>query len=501
MKTVLLNVTSRRKPADLFIIGAFEKDRLSKEIRSLEPEFARNFQKAASADRFSGKVAESFALFHDSNHEALEVVILGLGSKKSYSALSLRKVVGQASKLAKSRKVRTVRIFLDSFCHGNVKPAIAASTFSEIWLLASYEFNRYKSADADAKKNVKVDTLEFLTFKKQSSAAVEKSVKDGCSVARGIMLARDLINEPANVMTPNALAAQAKKLAQEKKLTCKVIGPAELKKLKMGGILGVGNGSINPPALIVLEYGQRYKNKGTFCLIGKGVTFDTGGISIKPAKDMDKMKYDMSGAAAVIGIMGTISDLKIPVHVVGLTPAVENNVSEDPQRPGDIIHMYNGKTVEVLNTDAEGRLILADALAYSARYKPKAIIDMATLTGLVVYTFGDKAIGLMTNDEKFASRVKKAGEQTGERCWELPMWDEYRDMIKGNHADLNNIGGPYGGTITAAKFLQEFVPEKTPWVHLDIAGTAWCDAARYDCPKGATGVGVRLVTKLLSDWR
>ncbi|MDP3919990.1 MAG: leucyl aminopeptidase [Candidatus Omnitrophota bacterium] len=501
MKTALLNVTSRRKPADLFVIGSFEKDRLPKEIHSLESEFARTFQKVASMDHFSGKVGESFALFHDSNHEASEVVILGLGAKKDYATLGLRKVVGQVSKLAKARKAKTVRILLDSFCHGDVKPATAAGTFGEIWLLAAYEFNRYKSPDPNAKKNGKEDTLEFLTLKKQNSAALEKSVKDGLSVARGIMLTRDLINEPANVMTPNALAARAKKLALEKKFICKVIGPAELKKLKMGGILGVGSGSINPPALIVLEYGQRYKSKGTFCVVGKGVTFDTGGISIKPAKDMDKMKYDMSGAAAVIGIMGVISDLKIPVHVVGLAPTAENNVSEDPQRPGDIVHMHNGKTVEVLNTDAEGRLILADALSYAAKFKPKAIIDMATLTGLVVYTFGDKAIGLMTNDEKFAARVKKAGEQTGERCWELPMWDDYREMIKGNHADLNNIGGPHGGTITAAKFLQEFVPEKTPWVHLDIAGTAWCDVPRYDCPKGATGVGVRLVTKLLSDWK
>jgi leucyl aminopeptidase len=268
----------------------------------------------------------------------------------------------------------------------------------------------------------------------------------------------------------------------------------------MGGILGVNQGSKTPPALILLEYGNRFKSKGTVCLVGKGVTFDTGGISIKPAKDMEKMKYDMAGAAAVIAAMGVIADLKLAVHAVGITPAVENMVAENPQRPGDIIHMYNGKSVEVLNTDAEGRLILGDALAYAEKYKPKVIIDLATLTGMCAYTFGDKAIGLMGTDEKLLSRVKKAGEATGERCWELPLWDDYREQIKGHHSDLYNIGGPYAGTITAAMFLKEFVPAKTPWAHLDIAGTAWCDNSRYDCTKGATGVGVRLLANLLSNW-
>ena len=231
------------------------------------------------------------------------------------------------------------------------------------------------------------------------------------------------------------------------------------------------------------------------------MTFDTGGISIKPSADMEKMKYDKAGACTVIATMGVISDLKLPLHVVGLAPAVENMPSENPQRPGDIIRMHNGKTVEVLNTDAEGRLILGDALAYSAKYKPKAIIDLATLTGMCAYTFGDKAIGLLGNDRKLLGRIKEAGEATDERCWELPLWDDYGETIKGHHSDLYNIGGKYAGTITAAMFLKEFVPEKTPWAHLDIAGTAWADSPRSDCPKGATGVGVRLLANLLRNWR
>jgi leucyl aminopeptidase len=216
---------------------------------------------------------------------------------------------------------------------------------------------------------------------------------------------------------------------------------------------------------------------------------------------MEKMKYDMSGAASVIAVMGVAADFKLPFHVVGIVPLVENNVAENPQRPGDIIRMHNGKTVEVINTDAEGRLILADALAYAERFKPRAIIDIATLTGMCAYTFGDKAIGLLGNNETLLGRVKKAGEETGERCWELPLWDEYAEQIKGHHSDLLNVGGPYAGTITSAMFLKEFVPQKTSWAHLDIAGVAQTDRSRFDCVKGGTGAGVRLLSKLLLNWR
>ncbi len=349
--------------------------------------------------------------------------------------------------------------------------------------------------------------MELLFSKGGSETVLQKSVDWAGLVAQGTLMARNLINEPGNILTAAKMVQTAEALAEKKAVTVKVLEQKELEELKMGGILGVNQGSLNPPALIILEYGSRYKKDGTVCLVGKGVTFDTGGISIKPAKDMEKMKYDMSGSAAVLSTMSALAEAKLPVHVVGLMPMVENNVNNNPMRPGDIIRMYNGKTVEVLNTDAEGRLILADALAYSERYQPKVIIDLATLTGMCAATFGDKAIGMLGNDEKMLARVKKAGETAGQRCWELPLWDEYGEQIKGHHSDLYNIGGEYEqcdpvrlGTITAAKFLQEFVPAKTPWVHLDIAGTAWADAPRFDCVKGATGVGVKLLMQFLSDW-
>ena len=495
-----ITVTSKnetRSSADLLVVGLFEKEKNSKELQSLDRFFAKTVKAAIDKARFEGKMGQTFSSFHDDTKEASEVLAVGLGLKKNYRSGCLRKAAAQIFQQAKTRQAKRIRIVLDTFIPSGLKAADTAAAFAEVFTLAEYQFDRYKSK-TKAKKNIR---LELLLLSGKPKADFYKKVESAEAIAEGVLRCRDLINEPGNIMNADKMSKLAREMASKKKLSCKIIGPAELKRLKMGGILGVNQGSPTPPALIVLEHGQRYKSKGTVCLVGKGVTFDTGGISIKPARDMEKMKYDMSGAAAVIGTMGVLADLKLPVHVVGLVPAVENNVAVDPQRPGDIIRMYNGKSVEVINTDAEGRLILADALSYSAKYKPKAIIDLATLTGLVVYTFGDKAIGLMGNNEKLIGKVKKAGEETGERCWELPMWAEYGDQIKGHHSDLLNVGGAYGGTITAAKFLEEFVPEKTAWVHLDIAGTAWTDGNRADCPKGATGVGVRLLTEFISSWK
>lgn len=501
MKIVLVPSTKKRNPADLFVAGFFEKDKISKELATLEPLFARSANSALAKKRFEGKFGETFASYHDDYRESLEAALWGLGQKKNYRHQCLRKAVGGIIHHAKRRKVRRLRILLDSFVGGEVKALNAAGIIAEISILAAYEFDKYKSKKEENGKAPSLETIEILTLKNQNEAPLQKAVRESLIIAEGTLRARDLINEPANIMNPQRLAHAAREMAREKKISCQVLDPTELKRLRMGGILAVNQGSKTPAALIILEYGGRYKKNGTLCLVGKGVTFDTGGISLKPAKDMEKMKYDMSGAAAVIATVGVAADLRLALHVVGLAPAVENMVAENPQRPGDIIQMFNGKSVEVLNTDAEGRLILADALSYAEKYKPKAIIDLATLTGMCAATFGDKAIGLLGTDEKLLAKIKRAGEETGERCWELPLWEDYGDQIKGHHSDLYNIGGPYGGTITAAMFLKEFVPAKTPWAHLDIAGTAWCDTPRYDCGKGATGVGVRLLAKLLSDWK
>ena len=501
MKIDLISVSSKRPLADLFLAGSFEGEKSFKLLGSLEPEFSASAERALKNQRFSGKKGESLSSFNPQYREAEEIVLVGLGPRASFNPSALRAVAGKLIQRARTGKARKVRILFDSFLGGKFSSGEAVETLVEAARLATYEFDKYKTKKKEETNGAaKLETVQILFSKKADEKNLQKRIAISQTIVSGTLAARNLVNEPGNVMNPPQLVEEAKALAREKKLRCTVFGLAELTRMKMGGILAVNRGSKTPPALIVLEHGTSFQKNGTVCLVGKGVTFDSGGISIKPSADMEKMKYDKAGACTVMATMGVVTDLKLPLHVVGIVAAVENMPSQDPQRPGDIIRMHSGKTVEVINTDAEGRLILGDALAYSAKYKPRAVIDLATLTGMCAYTFGDKAIGLLGNDRRLLERVKKAGDETGERCWELPLWEEYGETIKGHHSDLLNVGGKYGGTITAAMFLKEFVPEKTPWAHLDIAGTAWCDSPRPDCPKGATGVGVRLLMNLLRNW-
>lgn len=500
MKIDLISTASKRRPADLFLVGCFQGDQFLKNLTSLEPDFVKSAARAFKNKRFSGKKGEILSSFNPGYNEALEIILVGLGSRDKFTLPLLRETIGKMAQRSLANNAQEVRLFLESFVGGKIRLEEATPAITETALLATYKFDKFQKSQ-DNGQSKKPLSLEILVARKGGLKNLEKIVRASEITASGTLAARDLINQPGNVINPVKLAEEARRIAHQKKLRCTILGLAELRRMKMGGILAVNQGSKTPPALVILEYGNSYKSRGTICLLGKGVTFDTGGISIKPAADMEKMKYDKAGACTVIATLATVADLKLPLHVVGITPAVENMPSENPQRPGDIIRMYSGKTVEVINTDAEGRLILADALTYAARFKPKAIIDLATLTGMCAYTFADKAIGLMGNDRRLLERIKEAGEGAGERCWELPLWDEYGEMIKGHHSDLLNVGGRYAGTITAGMFLKEFVPEKTPWAHLDIAGTAWCDTPRPDCPKGATGVGVRLLIQLLKNWR
>lgn len=502
MKTEAVSISASRKPASLFLVGAFAGEKPFKVLASLEPDFAKSLSAATQQKRFSGKKEESLSSFNPAYREAPEIVVMGLGEKSKFDRPKLCQAVGKSIQFARSRKAKKVRLLFESFVGGKVQASETAEAIGETALLAAYAFDKYQAKKDDENGRAKgPDVLELLVSSPAAVEKIKRNVEVAQTIGGGTLQARNLINEPGNVINPAGMVAEARRIAREKGLHCTILGLADLKRLKMGGILSVNQGSKVPPALIILEHGVSHKKRGTVCLVGKGVTFDTGGISIKPASDMEKMKYDKAGACTVIAAVGVVADLRLPIHVVALAPVVENMPSEDPQRPGDIIRMYSGKSVEVINTDAEGRLILGDALAYAGRFKPKAIIDLATLTGMCVYTFGDKAIGLMGNDGKLLAHVKRAGEETGERCWELPLWDDYQETIKGHHSDLLNVGGKYAGTITAAMFLKEFVPAKTPWAHLDIAGTAWCDQPRPDCPKGATGVGVRLLVNLLRNWR
>jgi len=307
-------------------------------------------------------------------------------------------------------------------------------------------------------------------------------------------LTKDLGNLAPNICTPAYLAKQAKDLAKSHKLKVTVLEEKDMEKLGMGSLLSVAQGSEQPAKLIVLEYQGLSKKDNPIVLVGKGVTFDTGGISLKPAAEMDEMKFDMSGAASVLGTLQAVAEMKLPVNVVGIIPATENMPSGKATKPGDVVTSLSGQTIEVLNTDAEGRLILCDALTYAERYNPKVVIDIATLTGACVIALGNFTTGLLSNDDKLAQALLAAGEHAGDRAWQLPLWDEYQDLLKSNFADIANIGGRAAGTITAACFLSRFT-KKYRWAHLDIAGTAWKSGKE----KGSTGRPVPLLTQFLID--
>jgi leucyl aminopeptidase len=360
---------------------------------------------------------------------------------------------------------------------------------SEGALLASYQFRGSKTDEAPKR----VQTAHFFAPK-----TYEPQARRGEIIAQGTMLARNLVNSPANFMTPKDLANAARKMARETGLRCEVFDRPRIEKEKMGLLLGVAQGSEEDPRFVVLEYGKPRKGQGPLVFVGKGVTFDSGGISIKPATNMEQMKYDMSGAAAVVGAMHNVAKLKPAAHVIGIFAATENMPSGKATKPGDVHIGRSGKSVEIINTDAEGRLILADALDYAKTFKPSAVVNAATLTGACVIALGH-AIGVMGNNADLLAAVKSAAEHVGERAWELPMFDEYGDSLKSEVADLKNVSGGRGaGTITAAKFLEKFTDY--PWVHLDVAGAAWEDKDHPYRPKGGTGVAVRTFTQLAETW-
>ena len=333
---------------------------------------------------------------------------------------------------------------------------------------------------------------------KNSLAKVKAAVSSAQKLCKSVFLARDLQNHPGNRATPAFLADQARKACRKAGVRCRILNRRDMERLKMGSLLAVAQGSAQPPKFIIMEYMKGKKNEKPVVFVGKGLTFDTGGISIKPSHGMEEMKFDMSGGAAVIGAMCAVGTLKLKKNVVGLVPATENMPGGKAIKPGDIVRSMSGTTIEILNTDAEGRLILADALAYAKKYKPAAVIDLATLTGACMVALGSHASGLFGNDEKLIDALKEAGERTGERCWPMPLWDEYKKQIKSKVADIKNIGGRWGGAITAAAFLEKFTDY--PWAHLDIAGTAF--GARPSSPyvpAGGAGLGVRQLIDFLNN--
>ncbi len=423
---------------------------------------------------------------------AKRLVLVGLGPPAEITRGAVRRGAAVAGRKALELEAEIIAFHLAHETHCGVPPAVAGQVAVEGVAQGAWQFDSLKAREKEKKKGIRL--LEIIATREERPD-VERGRKIGAAVASGHQLARNLQALPGNVCTPSYLADIARRLGKAYGYKVTVLGRAEMAKAGMGGLLAVAQGSLQEPRFITIEY----RNAGRtppICFIGKGITFDSGGISIKPAEKMEEMKYDMSGAAAVLGLFETLAHIKPKANVVGIIPASENLPSGTAIKPGDVVRSLLGKTIEVVNTDAEGRLVLSDALAYARRFKPACVIDAATLTGAVIIGLGHHATGLMGNDDHLLYEVRHAGDLGGERCWPLPLWDEYREQIKSDIADVKNVGGRAAGTITAGWFLREFV-DGFPWAHLDIAGTAWTDSARPDMAKGPTGVGVRLFTEFV----
>lgn len=421
------------------------------------------------------------------------LLLAGLGKKEKLTGDSVRFVSGKIAQKARELGLKEFSIVVPPSSVADA--GLAVSQIVEGCKMSLYRFEKFKS------KKENVAAAPDLAILVSGSKKVTRAARTAEVVSEGAIFAKSVANLPPNECTPAVLAGLARAMARKNKMKCSIVSKAELKKRGFGGITAVGQGSKNEPKLIVLEYGGGPRGQRPIVLVGKAVTFDTGGISLKPGEKMDEMKFDKCGGCTVLGIMKAASELGLPRNIVGIVPSVENMPGGESYRPGDIIRLYSGKTAEILNTDAEGRLILADALSYGERrYSPTAIVDFATLTGACVVALGTNVAGMVSNDEGLAKKILESSRATTEEIWELPLNDDYMDMIKSDVADMRNMGiGRAAGTIAAAAFLRNAV-ERTPWVHLDIAGAAWTQAATKEKPynpKGATGFGVRLILDYL----
>jgi len=440
-----------------------------------------------------GKLGEINIIPVPGKNPAQRILLAGLGKKENLTNDTIRLVSGKIAQKARELKLKEFSVITPpSFVADQVS---SVSQIIEGSKIALYKFDKFKTK--------KVNNSPNLTIIVSKSNKISHAIKTAEIIADGVIFTKSIANLPPNECTPTTLANFAKIISKKNKMKCSIISESELKKKGFGGISAVGQGSKNESRLIILEHNHGPKNEKPIVLVGKAVTFDTGGISLKPGDKMDEMKFDKCGGCTVIGIMKAVSELKLPINIVGIVPSVENMPSGESFRPGDIIKLYNGKTAEILNTDAEGRLILADALSYGEKhYSPKVIIDFATLTGACIVALGNNVAGIVSNNEKLTKKINESSKRTTEEVWELPLTQDFMDMIKSDVADMKNVGiGRAAGTITAAAFLRNAI-ENTPWTHIDIAGVAWTQAATKEKsynPKGATGFGVRLILDYLQN--
>ncbi|MCI0337591.1 MAG: leucyl aminopeptidase [Acidobacteria bacterium] len=436
----------------------------------------------------TGKSGESSYVHNPGDIKARRLLLLGAGKLDEFNLDVVRKMAGTAARMLRGKKARSFAFLRRS----QLPLGESAQAATEGALLALFDPDKYHTND---KTEGHLETMILATTEGDKNE-LDRGVERGRIVAEAANFAREVINEPSNLMTPTELARRAEEVAREFGLEIDVLDEARMKEMNMGALLGVAQGSAEPAKMIVLRYRPQAESDETIAIVGKGITFDTGGISIKPADGMEKMKYDMAGGATTIAALRAIAQLKPSVNVIGIVPATENMPGGRAQRPGDVVRAMTGKTIEVINTDAEGRLVLADAVAYARYLGATKIVDLATLTGAVSIALGDIYVAVLGTDQELIDRIIAAGRNAGEKIWQLPLDKEYREQIKSEIADIKNIGGRKAGTITGAYFIREFV-EETPWAHLDIAGTAWNETLKPYLAVGPTGVGVRTLVNLV----
>ncbi|MDX8412522.1 MAG: leucyl aminopeptidase [Mariprofundales bacterium] len=441
----------------------------------------------------TGAFGENITIYDPSNAECKRIILLGAGDEKKLTLNKLRQLAAKIARQLQKGGTRTAALCLTDLNVRGATIADKAQAVAEGVWLGLYKFDKYKSDRKATTHPLKSITL--LIESRSAFDAVNRAIEIAQATSSGVCFARDLANEPGNICTPTYLGEQARNLADDN-LQVEVFDQKKITNIGLTALLAVNQGSAHDARFIVLRYNGAADDQPPIALVGKGLTFDSGGISIKPAAQMEEMKFDMCGSAAVLGIFKAANELKLPCNLLGIIPSTENMAGASAYKPGDIITAYNGTTIEVQNTDAEGRIILSDALAYAAEQKPSQIIDFATLTGACVIALGGQASGLLSNNNKLSRALHKSGDNSGDRAWPMPMYDEYQEQIKSNIADIRNIGGREAGTITAACFLSRFVDD-LPWAHLDIAGTAWDMKGSDLATKGGTGAGVRLVLDYL----
>ena len=486
----------RQEETDVVVIGMLENpDFYSGHLHLADEALGGRIRELIELGDFKGKMKDTSLLYTRGAMKTARVLLVGLGAYHELTVEKVRQGAGHAAKHVRDIGLKTATFLIPDEVPdaGNMVQAAA-----EAILLSLYQFNQHKTVQEDDDEKA-LESITFLAESEPSQPTVERAVHRGQTIAEGTILARDLSNQPANHLTPTQLAEKAEAVAADSGLHCEVFDKATLEEKGFRTLLAVAQGSVEEPRFIILEYTPEGEGRDTVVLVGKGITFDTGGISLKPGKGMHEMKHDMSGAAAVLGAMQAVGQLKPDLHVIGVIAATENMPSGTAIKPGDVVTSYGGKTIEILNTDAEGRLVLADALGWTAQYNPQGVVDLATLTGAVITCLGHIAAGAMSTDLALMDKVKAAAEKTHERVWELPLWDDYDEGIKSKVADVQNIGDGTAGTIAGGAFLKKFV-EDYPWVHLDIAGTAWGMKGSTYIPEGASGYGVRLLVQLVEDW-